>query len=844
MRAPTIHLGPATRQRLLLAAKILIAALAVFALLGFFAAPAVVKTYVANKLGDEIGRKLEFGEVQVNPFALSATLRNISLYEADRQDKMLTVGEIYLNASAASLLRLAPVVAEIRIEQPSARIVRSSENRFNFSDIVDKLLAQPASESSAHFSLHNIHLRGGRIDYDDQWRQSRHSLSEIDLALPFLSNLKRGVDIFTKPAFSARLDGSPLAISGQTRPFAATHDTALQIDLDGLSLPQFMALAPIPLNFKLESGLLDTRLNLDFHQTGETGSMVVTGHAALRQVQVQEKSGAPLLQWERLALDLERVEPFNKLVRLASLKLEAPVLHASRRQDGSLNLLQAFSPPPTASGTAPAAKPMVLALAQAEITGAQVQWRDAAAGPASAALNVKKLDATLTDFSSDGSKEAHLKATLETDAAETLHYDATLAADGKSLQGQAQIAALRPQRLRPYFATAFSGDLGATLLDATLPHRLAWPASGLELTLQQASAHLRNLQVTLPQEKSPSIAAREVALTGLQLDLGKQSVSAEQLAVDGARLAASRNRQGEIDLLTLFAAHTDQAAHDATPAAHQAPAKPVRGWQAALKHLKLEQSDLSFSRRTGGGAKQRQAGAAATRQAGSGARQYRAAVGGGGRRPCGADSALAKSYLQPARQSERAGYAQPATARRQPADRRPAPRHHRIPAVFRRSQQRHLQQRRPERPRQADAAVAGTSAAGTESQLHRFAQPDRSAHPRPHHRRRLRALEVARDRQRRRPVQHAEKSAHAGARRCRPLGLLRAHHRQPERPPEPAGHRRQSGGGAGGADHQPDPGCAEAGGSGRRTRGAGQGPRTADPGRPDHAAGRQHQFFR
>lgn len=592
MRAPTIHLGPATRQRLLLTAKILIAALAIFALLGFFAAPAVVKTYVANTLGDEIGRKLEFGEVQVNPFALSATLRNISLYEADRKSKMLTVGEVYLNASAASLLRLAPVVAEIRIEQPVARIVRSSENRFNFSDIVDKLLAQPANQGGAHFSLHNIHLRGGRIDYDDQWRQSRHSLSEIDLALPFLSNLKRGVDLFTKPAFSAKLDGSPLAISGQTRPFAATHDTALQIDLDGLSLPEYMALAPVPLNFKLESGLLDTRLNLDFHQTGETGSMVISGHAALRQVQVQEKSGAPLLQWERLALDLERVEPFNKLVRLASLKLEAPVLHASRRQDGSLNLLQAFSPPPTANGAAPAAKPMVLALAQAEITGAQVQWRDAAAGPASAALNVKKLDATLTDFSSDGSKEAHLKATLETDAAETLRYDAALAADGKSLQGQAHIAALRPQRLRPYFAAAFSGDLGDTLLDATLPHRLAWPAGGLELALQRASARLRNLQVTLPQEKSPAIAAREVALTGLQLDLGKQSVSAEQLAVDGAKLTASRNRQGEIDLLKLFAAQTDRAAHDAT---HQASAKPARGWQATLKHLKLEQSELNFS---------------------------------------------------------------------------------------------------------------------------------------------------------------------------------------------------------------------------------------------------------
>ncbi|HTN65488.1 MAG TPA: DUF748 domain-containing protein, partial [Burkholderiaceae bacterium] len=401
------------------------------------------------------------------------------------------------------------------------------------------------------------------------------------------------VDIFTKPAFSAKLDGSPFAISGQMRPFAPTHDTSLQIDLDGLALPGYMALSPVPLDFKLESGLLDTRLNIDFHQSGASGTVVVSGQVIIRQVKLQEKSAAPLLQWERLTLELERLEPFNKLLRITSLKLESPVLHANRRADGSLNLLRAFPMPPSTASTpsTPSTRPMVFTLAQAEVSGARVQWHDAAAGPAGAAtLNVTKLDAALTDFSTDGSKQAHLKASLETDAAETLRYDATLAADGESLQGDLQIAALRPQRWQPYFATAFAGGLGDTLLDASLPHHLAWPADRLQLTLQQASAHLRNLQVTLPHAKTPAVTAREIALAGLQLDLAKQSISAEELAIDGAKLAANRNQKGEIDLLAALAG---APAH--TAAAPQAPATAAAGWQTGLKRLQLKQAELRFS---------------------------------------------------------------------------------------------------------------------------------------------------------------------------------------------------------------------------------------------------------
>jgi len=288
-----------------------------------------------------------------------------------------------VDVSLASARHFAPVINEIRVTQPVVRVIRIGENSFNFSDIVNKILAKPKSDNApARFSLNNIHIHQGRIDYDDRVLKSRHTISDLDLSIPFLSNLPHDVEIFISPAFSAKVNGTPLAIKAKTKPFTSSHDTSVQINLDGLSLPTYMPFMPVQLNFKLASGLLDTRLDVDFQQSGSTRSIVISGDASVRKLQLQEKSGAPLVQWNKLSVVLDRVEPFNNLVRLREIKLERPDMHVKRLQDGSLNLLHAFvlpstvqkdeasnsaSIPPSSQPTTAKSRQFVFSLASAEI---------------------------------------------------------------------------------------------------------------------------------------------------------------------------------------------------------------------------------------------------------------------------------------------------------------------------------------------------------------------------------------------------------------------------------------------------------------------------------------------
>ncbi|MEO6423454.1 MAG: DUF748 domain-containing protein, partial [Candidatus Nitrotoga sp.] len=611
MRKFALNLTHRHKRQLLTTSKIAALTFLILSAFLFFFGPPIVKSFVAKKIGEEVGRKVDFGAVNINPFSLSATIRNISIYESgQQQEKTLAIDELFLDISLASLRHFAPVINEVRVSQPVLRVIRIGENHFNFSDILNKILAKPKTDDKpARFSLNNIHIHQGRIDYDDRVLQSRHTISDFDLSIPFLSNLPHDVEIFTSLALSAKVNGTPLAIKGKTKPFSTSRDTSVQINLDGLSLPTYIAFVPAGLNFKLASGLLDTRLNFNFQQSGSAQSIIISGDASVRKLKIQEKSGIPLLQWDKLSAVIDRLEPFNNLVRLSEIKLDSPDMQVKRLQDGSLNIMHAFVSPSTVqkdkvgnnASTKPSSqpinaksKPFIFSVARAEILNGHINWQDTTTDPAfsPAELTIKRLDASLSKFSTEGNTPAHLNVKLETDAGEILSHQGSLILNDNSMQGDLQITALQPQRLQPYFAPFFAAELEDTLLDAKLPYRLIWPGTGINLILTNASAHLRNLQVKLPKEKDSSITAKDVTLEGFQFDLVKKIAVLDGIDVNAALIKIKRNAKGDIDLMAMLASNPPATKETTTNL--DAPANPGT-WQALLKQLKVKQSNIQFT---------------------------------------------------------------------------------------------------------------------------------------------------------------------------------------------------------------------------------------------------------
>jgi hypothetical protein len=298
-----------SRRPALRALRWLAAAVAFYALAGFLIAPAVLKWQLTRILTRELARDVTIEKLAINPFALSVRVRGFLMKEPSGGETAVSFEELYLNASAASIRRLAPVLDEIRLVRPAIRIVRNTDQSYNYSDLIKKFSAGPASppppaDSKAgppSFSLNNIEIVDGRVEFDDRPAGATHAVSDIHVGIPFISSLPYATDINVEPSFSAKVDGSPIALKGETKPFKDTRETTIRLDLKGLDLARYAAYSPVPLGVRVQRGTLDTTLTLSLTTRASLlDTLHMSGHAAINALQLADKDGAPLAGFDSL----------------------------------------------------------------------------------------------------------------------------------------------------------------------------------------------------------------------------------------------------------------------------------------------------------------------------------------------------------------------------------------------------------------------------------------------------------------------------------------------------------------------------------------------------------------
>jgi len=553
--APLAALMPRTpfARRGVIGVLAIVMLLTVLALFAWLAGPPIARSWIATLVGNEIGRKVEFGEVRINPLRLAANIDNIVIHETDGQEPLLRLRAAHVNLSLASLFRLAPVLEELRIEQPVVRIDRVEETRFNFSDILDKLAEKPESDP-ARFSLNNIRVNQGELHYHDRVVDSRNVISEINFSLPFISNLPYAAEIFTEPSLSLKIDGALLKLDGNSLPFAPSRQTALNINLDGLNLPTYSPFVPAQFKGKIAEALLDTRLEVNFEQQGDAQNIVLNGSAGIRQARIQDASANNAAQWEQLSLIFDRATPLGETFRIKEIRLDAPRFNVSRLPDGQINLallvgprsqpaatstptvttptqpavqIPSAPPPKTAAQAAAPARTRKVIIDQITLNQGQVDIQDAMPSATQPMrLGLRELDISLAGFSTHGSDPASIKIAFKSDDGASFAHEGTMRFAAGTAAGKLNLADWRPQRFAPYYASQFGGRLGETRADAQLAYDVSW-SNGVQLRLTDSSARLRNLEVSLPEGKqTPPLRAKLIALEGVQFDLQAQQLAA------------------------------------------------------------------------------------------------------------------------------------------------------------------------------------------------------------------------------------------------------------------------------------------------------------------------------
>src|SRR5574343_1177045 len=357
--------------------------LLVFGAFGYFAAPPLLKSILLKQLSQQLHREVSIEQIAINPYALSARVNGLSI-KAEGGKEVAGFDELFVNLSSASIFKLAAVVDEVRLQGLRLAVSRIAEGRYDISDLLDEWM-KPKDEpekGTPRFSINNIQLINGKIVFDDQPKGKLHTISDINLALPFVSSLPYQAEILVNPSFSASINGSPVVLTGESKPFSAAHESQLNLDLDRFDLAVLQPYLPESLPFRLNAGLLDTEMKAMFKEVSDqVYSVSVVGAAHVSGLSVTEADQSPLIDWKRLDIELEQIDPINRLAAVKRVGLDGLEVSLAVNKQGELNVLRVSdklaSAAPAKPEVAPEpAKPFGWTLGEFALTNGLVRWQD------------------------------------------------------------------------------------------------------------------------------------------------------------------------------------------------------------------------------------------------------------------------------------------------------------------------------------------------------------------------------------------------------------------------------------------------------------------------------------
>ena len=327
----------------------------VYTVSGFIIIPPVIKSFMSKKLSDQLHREVFIQDIDLNPYALSLHVKNFVMKDRVTHETFFTFSELYINLQIVSVFEKGLILRDARIVDPYINITRNEDKLYNFSDLLKGDESEPGSESATRFSVNNIQILNGSIDFLDSPKNTMHKTRDITLAIPMISNLAYYLDSYVQPAFKATVNGTPFILVGRTKPFSDSLETVLELDIQGFNLPYYLAYIPYNMNSRIVSGTVDTKNIVKFIQYRDRPySMTISGDISFHNLMAVDNDDNQLVHIPIYTLKNAEIDFTGKEVTIGEVYSGDGTIDVKRYKDGTFNLQRLL--PGLAEKTAKAAK--------------------------------------------------------------------------------------------------------------------------------------------------------------------------------------------------------------------------------------------------------------------------------------------------------------------------------------------------------------------------------------------------------------------------------------------------------------------------------------------------------
>jgi hypothetical protein len=385
------------RRRIAAIGLILVAC---YAVVGFVFAPRLVRAVLLEDIPKKLGVSASVGEIRINPFLLTADVRNFALADS-AGERLVGFDRLYVAVEFASVWRREFAFNEIELDAPNVNAIVAPDGALNLLRLQPKTDdAQPTDSSTPEalprLRIAHFKLTDGGVSFEDRSRAEHFATRLQPLSFELrdfttqadsgLFTMSGATQVGERFEWSGRLGVQPLASNGE-------------LHVAGLRAQTIADYLAGQLGFSVGSGSIDIDARYECVLRGSPECQVDVSRFAVTDLAIGPLGAADV--WVRLpslVVAESRLDLAKRSLHIDSVALTGLKLSTWLAADGSLNLSKLASPavavaptpptpptPPAASAKpgaqAVVAAPWSVALADFALHDAQIAFEDRSVQP-------------------------------------------------------------------------------------------------------------------------------------------------------------------------------------------------------------------------------------------------------------------------------------------------------------------------------------------------------------------------------------------------------------------------------------------------------------------------------
>ena len=488
-------------RRLAIAMAILAVLVGIWAVLGFYAAPRLLRSVALDTVRERMHRELKLGEIRFNPFLLELQISDAQLPDQDGSNlvgfKRLVV--------RAELLRSAwnrgVSLSKLELDGLAADAVIRKDGSINLADLAQlagpgkPAVAPPAPSAPLRLQVDRLAITSGELGFRELDRPSpfRARLMPIRLELHNFSTVNSTGNDYHFAArseagetldWSGHLFLAPLRSDGNFR--IGTLRTATIANYLGDALP-----------LSLSSGIIDLTGNYNL----AAGAGPVQISAAVTQLDVKDlglrprSAGSDYVHLDLIRVTGARADVAKRTAVVDSIQISGGTVHGWLTPAGQLNLMELAGTTPAPAAPQPAAQPAGVpnpwryGISQIAVDKLAIEATDQGTQP-QAQLRLGDIAAKVTGFSSDDKQPLAVSLSLRVNDSGQMQVDGQLLPGDASFKGKLVLADVDLRPVQPYLQR--STDM--TLLRGKLEAKLDVERSAKGTLLARGDAAIHDLR--------------------------------------------------------------------------------------------------------------------------------------------------------------------------------------------------------------------------------------------------------------------------------------------------------------------------------------------------------------